>query len=73
MKLGPALTYTDMLKTDTGLETADFKSAMEDEQAWRTIVIRGHHLTQLDTIGNCQRQVFSLCVSQHMHSITVKI
>ena len=26
-------------------------------------------LKTLDTIGNCQRPVFSLCVSQHMHKI----
>ena len=25
---------------------------------------------KLDTIGNCQRPVFSLCVSQHMHKVT---
>ena len=27
------------------------------------------HLMTLDTIGNCQRSVFSLGVSQHMHKI----
>ena len=27
-------------------------------------------LKTLDTIGNCQRQVFSLRVSQHMHKLT---
>ena len=27
-------------------------------------------LKTLDTIGNCQRPVFSLCVSQHMHKMT---
>ena len=27
-------------------------------------------LKTLDTIGNCQRPVFSLGVSQHMHTIT---
>ena len=27
------------------------------------------HLETLDTIGNCQRPVFSLVVSQHMHTI----
>ena len=27
-------------------------------------------LKTLDTIGNCQRRVFSLAVSQHMHKIT---
>ena len=27
-------------------------------------------LKTLDTIGNCQRSVFSLCVSQHMHKIS---
>ena len=35
----PALTYTDILKIDTGLESADFKSAMGDRKAWGTIVI----------------------------------
>ena len=28
------------------------------------------HLKTVDTIGNCQRPVFSLGVSQHMHKIT---
>ena len=28
------------------------------------------HLKTLDTIGSCQRSVFSLGVSQHMHKIT---
>ena len=27
-------------------------------------------LKPVDTIGNCQRLVFSLAVSQHMHKIT---
>ena len=27
-------------------------------------------LKTLDTIGNCQRQVLSLCVSQHMQNMT---
>ena len=27
-------------------------------------------LNAVDTVGNCQRQVFSLGVSQHMHKIT---
>ena len=27
-------------------------------------------LQTLDTIGNCQRPVFSLAISQHMHKIT---
>ena len=27
-------------------------------------------LKTVDTIGNCQRLVFSLCVSKHMHKIT---
>ncbi len=39
------LTYTDILTMDTGLESADFKSAMGDKKAWKTIVIRGHHST----------------------------
>ena len=30
-------------------------------------------LKTLDTIGNCQRLVFTLAVSQHMHKTTVKI
>ena len=29
-----------------------------------------HELKTVDTIGNCQRPVFSLGVSQHMHKIT---
>ena len=41
----PAITYTDILKMDTGLESTDFKSAMGDRKAWGTIVIRGHHST----------------------------
>ena len=28
------------------------------------------NLKTMDTIGNCQRPVFSLAVSQHMHKIT---
>ena len=28
------------------------------------------YLKPVDTIGNCQRPVFSLAVSQHMHKIT---
>ena len=30
----------------------------------------GESLKAVDTIGNCQRAVFSLGVSQHMHKIT---
>ena len=33
-------------------------------------VTRHNLLKTLDTIGNCQRPVFSLGVSQHMHKIT---
>ena len=41
----PAITYTDILKMDTGLESPYFKSAMGDRKAWGTIVIGGHHST----------------------------
>ena len=30
----------------------------------------GQSLKTMDTIGNCQRLVFTLGVSQHMHKIT---
>ncbi len=38
----PALTYTNILQMDLGLESADYKTAMGDKKAWRTIVNRGH-------------------------------
>ena len=33
----PVITYTDILKMDTGLKSTDFKSAMGDSKAWGTI------------------------------------
>ena len=33
-------------------------------------IAKGCPLKTVDTIGNCQRPVFSLGVSQHMHKIT---
>ena len=39
----PALTYVDILKDDTGLEAADFRTAMEDRKMWKAITVRGHH------------------------------
>ena len=50
----PAITYTDILKIDTGLESADFKSAMGDRKAWGTIVVRGHHSTYKHTDRNVE-------------------
>ena len=38
-------------------------------QMWH-LCPQARHLKTLDTIGNCQRPVFSLGVSQHMHKIT---
>ena len=29
-----------------------------------------NHLKAVDTIGNCQRLAFTVCVYQHMHKIT---
>ena len=41
--------------------------------SWIVITFRSHYqkYTDPDTIGNCQRPVFSLSVSQHMHKITI--
>ena len=41
----PVLTYMyiDILKEDTGLEAADFKTAMQDRNLWKAIVVRENH------------------------------
>ena len=39
----PALTYTDILKQDTGLDSAEFRTAMRDRKIWRAMIVRGHH------------------------------
>ena len=39
----PTLTYIDVLQQDTGLESADFRTAMKDRKTWRAIVVRGQH------------------------------
>ena len=39
----PAFTYIDILKEDTGLEAADFKTAMQDRNLWKAILVREYH------------------------------
>ena len=41
----PPLTYVDVLKHDTGLETSEVQTAMQDRKLWKAIVVRGHHST----------------------------
>ena len=41
----PPLTYVDVLKHDTGLETSDVQTAMQDRKFWKAIVVQGHHST----------------------------
>ena len=62
-------------KWGTGLRQLPIVSYVFKE-VWVFEVRNQHELTHhsvlktLDTIGNCQRTVFSLGVSQHMHKIT---
>ena len=44
--------------------------ALVDPEVCRNEQVSNEPLKTLDTIGNCQRPVFSLSVSQHMHKIT---
>ena len=48
----------------TGLKNSSYKNYMMLHDA------DSHTLKTVDHIGNCQRQVFSLGLSQRMHKIT---
>ena len=37
--------HVDDLKQDTGLETSEVQTAMQDRKLWKTRVVRGHHST----------------------------
>ena len=39
----PTLTYIDSLKSDTGLEVEELKTAMQGREIWKAIVVRGQH------------------------------
>ena len=41
----PPVTYVDVLKQDTGLETSEVQTAMQDRNLWKAMVVRGHHST----------------------------
>ena len=39
----PKLTSLDVLKKDTGLETAELLTGIQDKTLWRAITLRRHH------------------------------
>ena len=43
--VGLPFTHVDVLKQDTGLETLEVQTAMQDRKIWKAIVIPGYHLT----------------------------
>ena len=45
-------------------------AALQASFLYRTDRYNSTYLKTLDTFGNCQRRVFSLGVSQHVHKIT---
>ena len=59
-----------MFKSDChwlSIQSFSFQEILRNEHSFTTSMVTGRFLKTRDTIGKCQRQVFSLGVSQHMH------